>query len=77
MNMNSAIGSMSETIDIEKTGKDLVIGFNPKFLMDALKAIDDEIIDVYLVNSKAPCYIKNADETYNYMVLPVNFTTVS
>ena len=28
--------------DIEKSGKDIVIGFNPKFLIDALRVIDDE-----------------------------------
>ena len=33
-----------------------MIGFNPKFLMDALRVIDDEIITIYLVNSKAPCF---------------------
>ncbi|MCR5716948.1 MAG: DNA polymerase III subunit beta [Lachnospiraceae bacterium] len=77
MMINSTIGSMDENITIEKNGKDLMIGFNPKFLIDALRAIDDEIITIYLVNSKAPCYIKDNDGNYNYMVLPVNFTTVA
>ena len=36
------MGSMNEDIDIEKEGKDILIGFNPKFLIDALKVIDDE-----------------------------------
>ena len=77
MKINSTIGSMDENIDITKSGKDLMIGFNPKFLIDALRVIDDEEIDIYLVNSKAPCFIKDAEEKYNYMILPVNFTTVS
>ena len=42
--INSGIGSMSEDIDISKEGKDILIGFNPKFLMDALKVIDEEEI---------------------------------
>ncbi len=75
--INSTIGSMDENISIEKNGKDLMIGFNPKFMIDALRVIDDEIITIYLVNSKAPCYIKDNDGNYNYMVLPVNFTTVA
>ncbi len=33
---------MNEEIDIEKEGKDIIIGFNPKFLIDALRVIDDE-----------------------------------
>ena len=76
LKINSAIGSMDEEIDIEKQGKDLKIGFNPKFLIDALRAIEDEIVDIYLVNPKAPCFIRDKDSTYTYLVLPVNFTTV-
>lgn len=37
LKIDSQIGSMKEEIDIEKEGKDLMIGFNPKFLIDALQ----------------------------------------
>lgn len=77
LKINSTVGSMNEDIDISKEGKDLMIGFNPKFLIDALKVIDDETVDIYLVNSKAPCFIRDNDEKYIYLILPVNFTTVS
>ena len=77
LRINSALGSMNEDIDIAKEGKDLMIGFNPKFLIDALRVIDDEEVDLYMVNPKAPCLIKNEEENYIYLILPVNFTTVS
>ncbi len=77
LKMNSTVGSMNEDISVKKQGKDLMIGFNPKFMIDALRVIDDEEIDIYFVNPKAPCFIKNAEESYIYLVLPVNFTTVS
>ena len=77
LRMNSTVGSMNENINIEKGGKDMMIGFNPKFLIDALRVIDDESIDIYLVNPKAPCFIRDAEEKYIYLILPVNFTTVS
>jgi len=77
LKINSILGSMNEDIDIEKQGKDLMIGFNPKFLIDALRVIDDEEVDLYMVNPKAPCFIKNQVESYIYLILPVNFTTVS
>lgn len=77
LKMNSTVGSMDEEIDIDKEGKDLMIGFNPKFLIDALRVIDDEEVDLYMVNPKAPCFIRNAEESYIYLILPVNFTTVS
>ena len=63
---------MREDIDIEKSGKDIMIGFNPKFLIDALRVIDDEEITIYLVNPKAPCFIKDEEESYIYLILPVN-----
>lgn len=77
LKINSALGSMNEQIDIEKRGRDLMIGFNPKFLIDALRVIDDEQITIYLVNPKAPCFIRNDENSYIYLILPVNFTAVN
>lgn len=77
LKMNSAIGSLKEDIDIKKEGKDIMIGFNPKFLIEALRVIDDEEINIYLVNAKAPCFIKDKDGKYIYLILPVNFNTVN
>lgn len=77
LKINSTLGSMHEDINISKSGKDLMIGFNPKFFIDALRVIDEEEINIYLVNPKAPCFIKDSEESYVYMILPVNFTTVS
>ena len=56
-----------------KEGKDILIGFNPKFLIDALRVIDDENITIYMVNPKAPCYIRDDEQKYIYLILPVNF----
>lgn len=77
LKINSALGSMNETIDIRKEGKDIMIGFNPKFLIDALRVIDDEEIDIYFVNSKAPCFIRDKEESYIYIILPVNINSAS
>lgn len=71
--INSSIGSMDEEIDAAKEGKDILIGFNPRFLMDALKVIDEEEITMYMINPKAPCFIRDKEETYIYLILPVNF----
>ena len=74
VNVNSAIGALNEDIDIDKEGKDIMIGFNPKFLMDALRVIDDDNINMLLVNHKSPCFIRDKEEKYIYLILPVNFT---
>lgn len=73
LKIKSQVGSMNEEISISKEGKDLLIGFNPKFLIDALRVIDDEEVTLYLMNAKAPCFIKDDTESYIYLILPVNF----
>ena len=73
MKIQSAMGSMNEDIDISKEGRDIMIGFNPKFILDALRVIDDEEITMYLVNPKAPFIIKNDEQSYIYLVLPISF----
>ena len=67
---------MNEEIFITKEGKDLLIGFNPKFLIDALRVIDDEEVELYLMNAKAPCFIKDETESYIYLILPVNINSI-
>ena len=72
LKINTAIGSMNEEIDIAMEGKNIIIGLNPKFLLDALRVIDDETVDLYFINAKAPCFIRNQEQTYIYLILPVN-----
>ncbi|MCR4807915.1 MAG: DNA polymerase III subunit beta [Lachnospiraceae bacterium] len=72
VSITSSLGSLSEDIDIEKTGKDVKMGFNPKLILDALKVIDEEDVSFYIVNSKAPCFIRDEEDKYIYLVLPVN-----
>jgi len=73
MNLTSMMGTMKEEILVHKQGKDIMIGFNPKFLIDALRVIEDENVDIYMVNSKAPCFIRDEQQNYIYLILPVNF----
>ena len=77
LKINSFVGSMNEEIEIEKEGKNLLIGFNPKFFIDALRVIDDEEVTLYMVNPKAPCFIKDDAGTYVYLILPVNFNAAT
>lgn len=77
LKINSFIGSMNEDIDIEKEGKDIMIGFNPKFFIDALRVIDEETVCLYMVNPKAPCFIKDDEGKFIYLILPVNFNSAA
>jgi len=77
MKVKSSFGSMNADIIAHKTGKDIMIAFNPKFLMDALRVIDDEEVDIYMMNPKSPCFIKDEAGSYIYLILPVNFIAES
>jgi len=77
LKLNSSFGTMNAEILIHKTGQDLMIGFNPKFLIDALRIIDDENVTLYMMNPKSPCFIKDEEETYIYLILPVNFNAAA
>ena len=70
--ISSQIGSMKDQIQMEKEGKDLLIGFNPKFLADALRVIDEEEVTMYMINSIAPCIIRDEQVSYLYLILPIN-----
>ncbi len=71
LKISSLIGSLNEEIDIEKEGNNLVIGFNPKLIIDALRVIDDENVTIYFNNTKSPCVIKDEAESYIYLILPM------
>lgn len=73
LKVKSSYGSMDGELPCEKTGKDLLIAFNPKFLMDALRAIDDETVTLYFTNAKSPCFLRDEHDSFVYLILPVNF----
>ena len=72
LKINTAIGAMKEEIDISHEGKNIIIGFNPRFLLDALRVIDDETVDIYLINAKAPCFIRDKEQSYIYLIVPIS-----
>ena len=65
-------GDAKEEIYVETEGKELEIGFNPRFFLDALKAIDDEEVYIEFGTNRSPCIIKPVgDGDYLYMILPI------
>lgn len=65
-------GNVKEEIVMEKTGDDLEIGFNSKFVMDVLKAIDDDEIVMDFKTGTSPCVVRPVSGgAYEYLILPV------
>lgn len=66
-------GDAKEEMYVTTEGKNLEIGFNPKYFLDALRAIDDEEIFLNFGTNISPCIIVPVDENieYTYMILPI------
>lgn len=71
---NSKIGGIEEKINCEVHGEVLDVAFNTKYILDGLRGIDDEFVNMYFTSKVGPCSIKNInDDSYLYVVVPVNF----
>ncbi len=65
-------GDAKEEIYVSTEGKNIEAGFNPKYFLDSLKAIDDEEVFIEFGTSISPCLIKSVDNNnYTYMILPI------
>lgn len=69
----TGIGDASDRCPIDGNGGDLEIGFNNKYLMDALKAAPADRVRLEMSTGVAPCVIRpcEGEENFIYMVLPV------
>lgn len=67
------IGKAEDVCTCEGSGEGLEIGFNDRYLTDALKAAGKEKLLICLNTASSPCIIKAADgsEAFTYMILPV------
>ena len=67
------IGRAEDVCTCEGSGEGLQIGFNDRYLKDALKAAAKEELNVCLNSAASPCIITAADgsDNFTYMILPV------
>ncbi len=72
INSRSEEGNVNEAVDAEIEGEDIVIGFNSKYINDALKAVNDEEICMEMTSPVSASLIKPVEgDKYTYLVLPV------
>ena len=68
----SRIGKAEDYVEVLKTGPDIEIGFNHNFILDALKATEEEEVLIDFTNSVSPCIIRQVEEDdFIYLILPV------
>ena len=66
-------GQVHDAVDVSVNGEDIEIGFNHKYLLEALRACEEEEIKMELSNPRSSCFIRSAsgDDSYTFMILPV------
>ncbi len=62
---NAELGAVREEIKVEIEGNNLEIGYNPAYLIDALKAIDEDRATIYFITTNAPCTLRPVVENNN------------
>ncbi|MFH1996676.1 MAG: DNA polymerase III subunit beta [Candidatus Omnitrophota bacterium] len=67
---DSYVGEIREELNVEYKGKDITIGFNPEYLIDVLKAVDEETLNFEVTDSEKPAAFRIGKE-YVYVVLPM------
>ena len=69
---NPEVGEANEELAIDYKGDSLAIGFNSRYLMDVLTAMDGENITLELNDALSPCLIKEAgNDSYKCVVMPM------
>lgn len=73
MHTNTTIGAAEDRCTLAGDGKELEIGFNVRYLIDALRAVPSEEVTLELTNGLSPIVMTPVDNKYDfaYMVLPV------
>jgi len=63
------IGESREELNVEYAGKEIVVGFNPAYIIDVLRNLSDEIVMLEITAADKPAVIRK--ENYLYIVLPM------
>ena len=73
LSANTEIGNIEEEIEVGKIGKDIQFALNYKYLLDILKAIDEEEVRICVREETAPLFIRSEKENgkFDYLVMPV------
>ncbi|MFH0866312.1 MAG: DNA polymerase III subunit beta [Bacteroidota bacterium] len=63
------VGESREELPVEYSGNEMIVGFNPQYMMDVLKNITDESLELELIGVDKPCVIRK--DNYLYLALPM------
>ena len=62
----------SDEVELEYKGKDIEIGFNVTYLMEALRALNEEKVEIHLKDGSSGCLLRSpGDDTTQYLIMPM------
>ena len=69
---NTEIGRSYDEVSCDIDGKDIEIAFNPRYLIEALRAIDEEKVVLRFTTPLSPCILRGVEsDAYKYLILPL------
>ncbi len=66
------LGELKDEVEVDYDGETLEVGFNPQFVLDALKVMEEEKVRIELMGPKSSgLFVPEGNEDYLYVVMPV------
>jgi DNA polymerase III subunit beta len=70
--VSQEVGDANETVDGDFTGEDLVIAFNPSYLLEGVEAVAGDEVIIETADASRPATVRAADfDDYRYLLMPV------
>ncbi len=70
--MSQELGEANETVDGDFSGEDLLIAFNPSYLIDGVEAVLDDEVIIETADPSRPATVRAAErDDYRYLLMPV------
>jgi DNA polymerase-3 subunit beta len=70
--VSQEVGDASESVDGDFTGEDLVIAFNPSYLIDGTEAVQGDEVIVESADASRAATVRGADDDhFRYLLMPV------
>lgn len=66
-------GKVHDIVDVDLKGDDIEIGFNYKYLLEALRVCEEDQVKLEFSHPRSPCFIRSIenDDSYTYMISPI------
>jgi DNA polymerase-3 subunit beta len=69
------VGQAEESLDIEYSGDEFEIGFNPTFLIDGADSVDGDEVTLKFINPLRPGLVTGTDVGFLYLIMPIRLSS--